>query len=522
MRQRETPQIGWRGSAPDCAGEETAAPRARLTRRDLLAAGGAAALSGAGAIARANQVMSMGAANSVPATSPAADHVIRIGTGLVELGPDSTVSTTTYNGQFPGPLLRLPEGKRTTVDVHNDTDTPEQLHWHGQFLPADVDGSAEEGTPFIPPHGMRRISFTPGPSGFRFFHTHVAAGRNLSLGLYSGQIGLVYIEPRHEPGAYDREVFLILKEFAPWLSRTEMPHDFLAPADVVPELRARSQSMTEAALKRGLPAGYELAYNFFSVNGRMLGEGEPIRVKTGERVLFHVLNASASEIRSLALPHHVFRVVALDGNPVPHAVDVPVLWLGPAERISAVVEMKQPGVWTMGDVSDEDRNRGMGVVVEYAGQNGKPQWIKPRPIRWDYRLFAKAGARASKPDETVTLTFTAESGAANGFDRFAINGTSFTMEQMQPLTRLVHGRRYRIVMRNATDDIHPIHLHRNSFEITGIAGFPTAGVVKDVVMIGAFQQMSIDFTADRPGLSLFHCHMQQHMDFGFMALFDCR
>ena len=51
----------------------------------------------------------------------------------------------------------------------------------------------------------------------------------------------------------------------------------------------------------------------------MLGHGEPIRVKQGERVLFHVLNASATEIRSLALPGHIFRIVALDGNPVPDA-----------------------------------------------------------------------------------------------------------------------------------------------------------------------------------------------------------
>ncbi len=60
----------------------------------------------------------------------------------------------------------------------------------------------------------------------------------------------------------------------------------------------------------------------------MLGHGEPIRVKQGERVLFHVLNGSATEIRSLALPGHAFRVVALDGNAVPTAAEVPVLWLG--------------------------------------------------------------------------------------------------------------------------------------------------------------------------------------------------
>ena len=93
------------------------------------------------------------------------------------------------------------------------------------------------------------------------------------------------------------------------------------------------------------------------------------------------------------------------------------------------------------------------------------------------------------------------------------------MQKMQPLLHLRSGRRYRLRLHNATDDVHPIHLHRHNFEITNIAGFPAAGVQKDVVMIGGFQEMTIDFTA-RPGPALFHCHMQQHMDAGFMALFS--
>ncbi len=105
----------------------------------------------------------------------------------------------------------------------------------------------------------------------------------------------------------------------------------------------------KASLDKGMPHGYEVGYGSFTINGRMLGHGEPMRVKQGERVLFHVLNGSATEIRSLALPGHVFQVVALDGNPVPNPAKVPVLWLGTAERISAIVEMNHPGVWILGD-----------------------------------------------------------------------------------------------------------------------------------------------------------------------------
>jgi len=285
---------------------------------------------------------------------------------------------------------------------------------------------------------------------------------------------------------------------------------------------ARPPAAVKEALKQGRPEGFELGYSFFAVNGRMLGQGEPIRVKPGERLLLHVLNASASEIRSLALPGHVFKVVALDGNPVPRPTEVPVLWLGNGERISAIVEMKRPGVWVLGDTSNEDRGRGMGIVVEYADRKGKPQWQAPKPSRWDYRLFGAAQMRTQPIDETLELTFGSRPGVRNGFSEFTINNVAFSMDKMEPMFRLTRGRRYRLRMLNATDDVHPIHLHRHSFELTNVAGMLISGLIKDVAMIGAFQEMSVDFTADQPGLSLFHCHMQHHMDFGFMALFDCR
>ena len=79
-----------------------------------------------------------------------ADYTVRIGTGLVELSPTHIISTTLYNDQFPGPLLRFKEGQHVVVDVHNDTDTPELVHWHGKMVTRYVDGSSEEGTTFVP------------------------------------------------------------------------------------------------------------------------------------------------------------------------------------------------------------------------------------------------------------------------------------------------------------------------------------------------------------------------------------
>src|SRR5439155_1569432 len=412
-------------------------------------------------------------------TTEKADYTLRVGTGLVELGPGHIVSTTLYNDQFPGPLLRLKEGQRVVVDIHNDTDTPELVHWHGQMIPSNMDGSAEEGSPFVPPHGMRQVAFVPKPSGFRFYHTHVVAGGDLNRGTYTGQVGPVYIESKNNPGTYDREVFLLMKEFGPGLRRGgDMPMDVLAGVPLK-ELQQMGKAADEEKPQKY--KGFEVGYELFSINGRMLGQGEPIRVKQGERVLFHVLNASATEIRSLALPGHVFRVVALDGNPVPTQADVPVLWLGTAERISALVEMKHPGVWVMGDLEDDDRRHGMGIVVEYAGQKGKPHWVEPKPFRWDYSRFGKTNAPPASPDETIEMTIVKHNAVLNGFNQWTLNGEAFSMDTMKPMYTVYNGRRYRLKFRNASDDIHPLHLHRHSFELTRIGGRPTAGVIKDVV-----------------------------------------
>jgi FtsP/CotA-like multicopper oxidase with cupredoxin domain len=66
----------------------------------------------------------------------------------------------------------------------------------------------------------------------------------------------------------------------------------------------------------------------------------------------------------------------------------------------------------------------------------------------------------------------------------------------------------------------PLHLHRHRFEFTNDHGKPTSGILKDVVLLGGFQEAEVDFAADDPGRTLFHCHQQLHMDFGFLALFD--
>src|SRR6516165_10939296 len=148
------------------------------------------------------------------------DYLLRIAPVTVELDRSHILSTIGYNGSAPGPLLRMREGKPVTIDVINDTDTPELVHWHGMLVSPEVDGTEEEGSPAVPPHQRRRFQMTPGPAGSRWYHSHAMAMADLRKGAYSGQFGFVYIDGGHDAGHYDQELFLALRDWEPFFTAT--------------------------------------------------------------------------------------------------------------------------------------------------------------------------------------------------------------------------------------------------------------------------------------------------------------
>lgn len=435
-----------------------------MTRRQLLSLTGCWISSSA-----------LGPSQSLPGLdSTDADITLRIGEVTVELAPRRFVKTVAYNGQVPGPLLHAAEGKPIVVDVWNDTGEPEMVHWHGFHIPSDVDGAHEEGTPHVPAHAHRRYAFTPAPAGTRWYHSPGFAGRNLHKTTYSGQFGMFVVEPKSDPGRYDLEIPIILHEWDPYFDE-EM----------------------------------DVAYKLFSINSKMMGAGEPVRVRQSQRVLFRIVNASATLSHRLALAGHAFQVIALDGNAVPVSSVVPVVELGPGERVDAIVEMNHPGVWILGEVQDHQRSAGMGLVVEYAGEQKPPQWLAPPPFTWDYTAFG-GGAAAAEPDGRFPMVVRSGSG-----HKWPINGKSFPHTDPMVVSA---NRRYRLVFNNQNSEAHPVHLHRHTFEITRFDNKTTSGVFKDVVIVPPWRQVEVDVLCTNPGPTLFHCHQQYHMDSGFMAM----
>jgi FtsP/CotA-like multicopper oxidase with cupredoxin domain len=285
------------------------------------------------------------------------DYTLEIAPYALQVSQHKTLKTTAYNQQVPGPLLCFTEGRPVTIDVINKSGGAEVVHWHGLFLPSNVDGAMEEGSPLILDGGRARYTFTPRPAGFRWYHTHMLAGKDRSRGQYNGEHGFLMIDGRESGPPHDQEVFFAMHD---WDGR------LLASGD----------------------GAMDPVYEVSTINGRVLGFGEPLRVKSGQRVLLQILNCSPTEVHWIAIAGHSFEVIALDGNRVPRPQTVPMLRLAPAERVSALVQMNNPGVWVMGEVRKHVMAAGMGIVVEYAGSSGNPTWQQPADLIWDYMPFA--------------------------------------------------------------------------------------------------------------------------------------
>jgi FtsP/CotA-like multicopper oxidase with cupredoxin domain len=446
-----------------------------MTRRELLA------LTCFWASARASG-FGQHAPTLVPHAQPQsfigdADITLRIGELSLEIAPRRIVRTLAYNGQVPGPLLRAKRGAPLTVDVWNDTKDEDIVHWHGFHIPAEVDGAYQEGTPGVSPHGRRRYAFTPDPAGTRWYHSHTMAGRDLRKSTYTGQFGMFIVEDGGDPGAYDLEVPLLVHEWDPHFTSD-------GPMDV--------------------------EYRAYSINGKMLGAGEPIRVQPGQRVLFRILNASATMPHRLALPSHQLRVIALDGNAVATPQLVPYVDVAPGERVDAIAEMNVPGVWIFGELNAAQRAAGMGIVVEYEGAQGAPRWLPIKEYAWSLAAFG-GSVPAAEPDGRHTMVFR----ALDDGHHWTINGKSYP--KTDPIVVRAN-KRYRWTFDNQSANDHPVHLHRHRFEVVKFAGQPMSGVWKDVVVVPAWKQVEVDVPATQPGLSLFHCHQQFHMDMGFMSM----
>ena len=432
-----------------------------------------------------------------------------------ELAPGRTVKAMAYNGQVPGPAIRIREGERVRVILKNSLHEPTTIHWHGVDVPNAMDGVANLTQKPVAPGETFVYEFDARPAGTRWYHTHFREHHQMDLGLVAP---LIIESSAKEPMAYDREVTLVVDDWATGSGRP-LPD---TNGGVAGE-RGMGGMMgggRMGGMMRGRSAD-EPAYDTMTINGKAWPATEPLRVTPGERVRLRIINASAEHTHVLRLAGHRLHVTHTDGNALQAPVEVDSLPIAPSERYDVVVVADRPGAWLFQCLQPGHADAGERMAVVYEGHASRkpeaPDEGREGLVRWHYGLGRGRDVLPKAVEATRRFELVL-SGGMMGSDVWTINRKVYP--NTEPL-RLDRNDRALIRLVNMSMEAHPMHLHGQSFRVLAVNGTRYAKpLVKDTVDVAAHMGSAVlELTAHNPGDWLFHCHKPMHMEGGMVVIF---
>ena len=441
-----------------------------------------------------------------------------------EIAPGKVIKAMAYNGQVPGPEIRLKEGERVRIIFKNELPEPTTIHWHGVDVPNPMDGVPGVTQEPVRPGGTFLYEFTATPSGTRWYHTHFQEHRQMDLGLVAPLI----IEPAGgDPLPFDREYASLLDDWATGTGRP-LPGTREGAAGSRGSMGGMMGGMMRGGMggMGGMMGGaHTPAYDTMTINGKAYPATEPLRVRRGERVRLRLINASAEHTHIIRLAGHRLKVTHTDGNPLVQPVEVDAVTIAPSERYDVQFVADRPGTWFLYCAEPGHAGAGEQVLLMYEGHEG----AKPDPAvegvtdlsLWRYGLGQGREvlpAPTTRREPTFNLTL---SGGMMGSDVWTINGEQYP--DTEPL-RVRRGDRVRVRFNNMSMEAHPMHLHGQSFRVLSVnrRRLPQP-IVKDSVDVEAHMgSVEIEFTAHNPGDWFFHCHKPMHMEGGMITLAKIR
>jgi manganese oxidase len=237
-----------------------------------------------------NQVMTPVMAGGVKVFELTAEEI------MWEVSPGQKMKAWTYNRQLPGPQIRVTEGERVRVILHNKLAESTAIHFHGLEVPNDQDGVPFITQPPVKPGQSYTYEFTVPNAGSHMYHSHHNSTQQVSMGL----LGAFVVEPRRPDPAH----------------RADLDHVMI---------------LNDSA-------------HGFTLNGKGFPATEPLVVKKGQTVRVRFMNEGMM-IHPMHLHGMHMTVIAKDGwdQPMPWKCDT--LNVAPGERWDVLIKANNPGTW---------------------------------------------------------------------------------------------------------------------------------------------------------------------------------
>jgi suppressor of ftsI len=443
-----------------------------------------------------------------------------------------------FNGQYPGPLLRVPQGAQITVRFHNELPQPTTVHWHGLRLDPRFDGVPGLSQPAVEPGESFTYQLIFPDGGIFWYHPHVREDIQQDLGLY----GNIFVQsPRPDAwGPVNREEFLLLDDLL-------VGDDGLVPWGL--------DEPTHAAMGR--------------FGNMLLVNGEPdwkLTVRRGEVVRLFLTNTSNTRTFNLHFgPDTHIKVVGSDLSNFVRESWAESVVIGPAERYVVEVRFDTPGsVAMVNAVQGQDHYNGrffsvvdtLGVVTVTRERAEPDLSASFKSLRTDGYVadetMALLRANQGLPPERVLelrarwvgLPFVTErlmrvdsiyhnpvewAGTMPGMNwattgpqaQWTLRDHATGKENGEIAWRFTRGDLLRLRLVNIRETLHamqhPIHLHGQRFLILAVNGVPSDDPAwTDTVLVPAGSAVDLLVEMSNPGPWMLHCHIAEHLQSGMM------
>jgi len=389
-----------------------------------------------------------------------------------------------YNDQIPGPTLRGKVGSTLMIKFINKLKDPSSVHWHGLRIENAMDGVPGVTQAPVGPGENFTYRLKLAEAGTFWYHPHLNAGEQLERGLK----GILIVEEA-EKQPWSKDLVWLVDD---WLLQKD--------GTIYPQFNTGRDLMHDGRWG-----------NVPTVNGKF----RPVfPVKPGERIRLRLINGANARIFAPHIDGLAADVIAVDGRPVTQIFPLESFVLSPGNRIDLDVAIPADAAGKTYAVVDR--------FTRNAFQLAALNVIQSEPVETsDFIPPTLPGFIPPQMFENVDVAKTWDLNAVRG-GRYGI-GWTMNMQLWPDADKADYplGVPRKIVFKNSSSRLHPMHIHGVFFRVLARNGEKAAEpFTRDTVLVGPRESVTIGFVPEHPGIWLTHCHIQSHAEAGMMTTIE--